>query len=507
MYVINTSNTDPVSELTSPEEQIASLRETVAELVGEVTVLRGQVDFLKRQLFAPKRERFEDPNQEHLPFDEDLVKKQQNDQKNEGKRTRIKEHDRRKPHPGRQPLPENLPVVEEHIHPEGDLSQMQEMRTETTDILEMQPESLYVRRLVRHVYADKANETVLTPALPERINPKGIAGTSIMARMLVEKFVDHLPVHRQLARFKRLGYSLHVNTAYGWMQDPMDYLDVLYQRMWAQMKSSGYLMVDETSIRSLESSVKGKSHLGRFWVMHDPLAGGTIFRYERTRSLAAAKTLLGDFRGYLQTDGYEVYTSIAKREEIIQLGCWAHVRRKFYDALSSDKVRAGQVLALIQQLYKVEAQAREESLSHEQRKRLRLDESLPVLTQLGQWLQNHASKVLPKSGLGKAIGYASQRWPILIEYLGDGALEIDNNWIENKIRPVALGRKNYLFAGSDESAQHAAIMYSLFATCKRHGVNEYDWLKFVLDNIVTWKMDKLDELLPQNFHSLHAPTV
>lgn len=497
----NTELTHQLEELT---HKLNSLDAHLQELSDKLADKQREVDQLKRMIFSQKRERFEDPNQVSLPFEQDPAQKAAQDQEQQVERQKIKGYVRRKPHPGRQPLPENLPVVEEHIYPEGDLSDMQELRTETTSILECEPEKLYVLTIIRHIYGGKNGEGVLTPQLPERINPKSIAGTSILARMLVDKFVDHLPIHRQLARFKRLGYDLHVNTAYSWMQDPMDYLDLLYQRMWAQMKSSGYLMVDETTMRSLESGVKGKSHRGQFWVMHDPLAGSTIFRYDRSRGLAAAKTLLGDFTGYLQTDGYSVYESFSKKEGITQLGCWAHARRKFYEALDSDKVRAGHVLTLIQKLYKVEETARSQGLSHAQRKQLRLDESLPVLTELGNWLEKEKFTILPKTGLGKAVAYLRERADMLSVYLSDGALEIDNNPIENKIRPVALGRKNYLFAGTDETAQHAAIMYSLFATCKRHQVNEYEWLKFVLDNILTWKTHHLNQLLPQNYAQLMA---
>jgi hypothetical protein len=181
------------------------------------------------------------------------------------------------------------------------------------------------------------------------------------------------------------------------------------------------------------------------------------------------------------------------------VGCGAHVRRKFFEAQSSDKARAGYVLGLIQNLYAVEAQAREEKLSPENRKQLRLEKARPVLNELGAWTRQEGPKVLPRSALGMAIQYTAQRRSILMNYLQDGCLEIDNNWIENKIRAVALGRKNYLFAGNDKTAQHAAMMYSFFATCKSHGVNEYEWLKFVLDNIVTIKTEELDKLLPQNF--------
>jgi len=494
------------SQLDQAHLQLDQTQAQLDKTQQDLAMKQRQYEWLKRQVFGQKRERFEPAGQIELPFVEDSAKKKEEAQALQEKRTQVKEHARRKPHPGREALPENLPVIEEHIHPEGDLSAMSEIRTETTDVLEIRPAQLFIRRYIRHIYADKATEKVLTPSLPDRINPKSIAGVSILATMLIEKFVDHLPVYRQIERLKRLGYSLHLNTAYDWMQSPMDFLQILYERHWKHVLSSGYVMMDETGIKSLESNTKGKAHLGRYWVLHDPLGGGTVFRYHRTRSLRAAKEVLMGFKGFLQSDGYEVYTSLGKQESITHLGCWAHVRRKFFEALSNDKARAEKALQLIGYLYEVEELARQKKLDHAARKNLRLDKALPVLNQFGEWLNAECGKTSPKSAIGLAMRYTLNRDATLMVYLQDGALEIDNNTLENKIRPVAIGRKNYLFAGNDKTAQHAAMMYSFFATCKRHEINEYDWLSFVLNNIPSWNMENLDLLLPQNFRRLNSHT-
>lgn len=213
---------------------------------------------------------------------------------------------------------------------------------------------------------------------------------------------------------------------------------------------------------------------------------------------------MADFKGYLQTDGYGAYDKIGKREGVTHLNCWAHARREFDKAKDNDKQRAEKALTFIQQLYAVEAQAREDKLDPDQRKELRLEKALPILNELGKWMfqqmRNH--QLLPKSPIGKAFRYTMDRWDQLNAYLYDGVLEIDNNLIENAIRPLALGRKNYLFAGSHSAAQRGAIMYSFFAICKKHEVNPYEWLKYTLENIMSINHKNIRNLYPQNYKTL-----
>ena len=208
--------------------------------------------------------------------------------------------------------------------------------------------------------------------------------------------------------------------------------------------------------------------------------------------------LLKNFTGYLQTDGYSVYEMFAKRPEITHVACMAHARRKFEQALDYDAQKAGWVMKKIQELYAIERQAREAGLLPAQRKELRLDKSLPVLNELGKQLAQMNKTAIPKSPMGIALSYTIGRWDNLMAYLYDGSLEIDNNGVENAIRPNALGRKNYLFAGSHEGARRAAMFYSFFGTCKKNNVNPYEWLKKVLEVIPTYPANKIGDLLPQN---------
>jgi len=315
---------------------------------------------------------------------------------------------------------------------------------------------------------------------------------------MIDKFVDHLPIYRQIERFKREGIKVPSSTINGWQEAVCNLLEPLYDTLKHRVLSQGYLQVDETPIQVLDKSKKGKTHRGYHWVYYSPLEKTVLFDYRDGRSREGPQKLLKDFSGYLQTDGYKVYDVFANKKSITHLSCMAHARRGFEKALDFDKPNAAYTMEMFQKLYAIERKAKEENMSPEQRHALRLDESLPVLNELGKWIAETYKTILPKSPLGKAMAYCIPRWDNLMNYLKDGSLEIDNNLAENAIRPIALGRKNYLFAGSSRGAERAAMFYSFFGTCKKNDVNPFDWLKKVLEVIPEYKMSKLDELLPQH---------
>jgi hypothetical protein len=209
--------------------------------------------------------------------------------------------------------------------------------------------------------------------------------------------------------------------------------------------------------------------------------------------------MLQDFKGYLQTDGYVVYDMFKKQEDITVLHCMAHARRMFFEAQDNDKATAQYALEQIGKLYAIERKAKEEELTADEILGVRQEESLPILTSLQQWMTEAYIKALPKSAIGKALGYSLQRWKELVTYTSDGNLNIDNNPVENSIRPVALGRKNYLFAGSHEAAKRSAMLYSLMGTCKMHGINPFIYLKDVLKRIGSHPINQIEMLLPQNW--------
>src|SRR5690606_1473559 len=458
--------------LTREREHLTTERE---HLIRERDYLKAQVEMLKRMQFGQKRERFEgDPSQMALPFEPTAQEKQQQEATLEEQITYTRK--KASAHKGRAALPDHLPVEEIEIYPEGDLSAMVCIGKDVTEELECEPARFYIKRYIRYKYAANSGEGILTGELPERVIDNGIPGSGLLSMILVDKYLDHLPLYRQKQRFAREGIRIPSSTIEGWTREALLKLHPLYEQLVFDMKSQGYLQMDETPIKVLESNKKGACHQGWYWVYHAPLEEVTLFDYQPTRGRAGVHQMLKNFQGYLQTDGYGVYEQYARKKAITHLACWAHARREFERALENDKSRASHALVLIQKLYAIERQAKEAELEAPAIKELRLNESLPVINELGKWIFREIKNTLPKSQIGKAMSYAYARWDALCAYLHDGSLKIDNNPVENSIRPVALGRKNYLFAGSHESAQRAAMIYSFFAICKKHEINPYRWL-------------------------------
>lgn len=475
-----------------------------SHLENELSHLQFQYEQLKRLMYGSKRERFisnkEDENQLTLPLD---IEQEKEPEKEQEVVVYVHKKNKRKNHPGRLELPKHLPVEEITLEPKEDTTGLKCIGKEITDQLEMVPAKLYIKRYIRLRYIKAVDEGklqhqgVIAP-LPVFPIEKGIAGPGLLAQIIVDKFVDHLPIYRQLERFKREDIKIASSTINGWQESIANLLEPLYDCLKQRVIKQGYIQADETPIQVLDKAKKGKTHRGYFWEYRSPLNNTIFFDYRRGRGREGPAELLRDFRGYLQTDGYVVYDKIGKKKDITLLNCMAHARRYFEKALDSDNTRAKYAMEMFQKLYAIERIARESGLTAEQRKELRLDESLPIINELGKWMANSLKEVLPKSPIGVAIQYCIPRWENLQAYLFDGNLEIDNNLAENAIRPITLGRKNYLFAGSDRGAERAAMFYSFFGTCKANNVNPYLWLKHVLEIIPEHKVNRLHELLPQN---------
>ena len=312
----------------------------------------------------------------------------------------------------------------------------------------------------------------------------------------MSKFVNYLPFYRQRQIFKRQNLPIAESTLNGWFTASSRLLLLLYQALQKTLLQTDYLMADETTIKVLTKDKPGASHKGYHWVYYDPVRKLVLFDYRKGRSKEGLNEVLQDFTGYLQTDGYAVYTYSLTKGKITLLACMTHARRKFENAQENDKARSHQMLKMIQKLYAIKRQAKEEEMDFEQIKALRQEKAVPILDEMEAWMQKEIYKVAPKSAIGKAIRYTMNLWPRLRRYVEDGRFSIDNNLIENSIRLVALGRKNYLFAGSHEAAQRAAMFYSFFATCKINQVDPFQWLKETLEVINDYPANKLYELLP-----------
>jgi transposase len=408
-------------------------------------------------------------------------------------------------HKGRESFPEKLRREVITITPEGiDAQKAKVIGEDVTELLAYAPSELYVKQIRRPRYSQPVTGGVVQAPAPVRIMEKCSADSSLLAQIAVEKYIDHLPLYRQAKRYERLGVNISDSTIGDWVRQTAHALTGLYELHKAIVLQSGYLHADETTIKVMTDEKKNATHQGYYWVYqshHDKLV---LFDYQPGRGREGPQTILKDFKGYLQTDGYAAYDIFKEYPDITVFHCMAHARRKFHEALSNDKDRATYALEQIQQLYAIEKNARNEGITANALTQYRKGHATPILNSLGKWMKEQYMQVLPQSTIGKALEYSIKRWDELCLYATNGMLNIDNNPVENSIRPVAIGRKNYLFAGSHDAAQRAAIFYSLFATCKNHVVNPYNWLKDVLDKLAYWKTNALEELLPQNWNGKHA---
>ena len=458
--------------------------------------LEHENKLLRAALYGKKTERFvADAGADNQPalFEQEAAEDQTTQ---DAPTEKISYERKKKKHNGRNTIPENLPTREVIIEPDEDTTGMVKIGEEVSITLEYTPASLVKVITRRPKYALPQEKGVLIALLPERPINKGIAEASLLAHIMVCKFVDHLPFYRQIQRFKR-DYDWHLpsSTINDWFVACCTLLEPLYRLMQQQLLQSDYLQADESPIKVQDADKVGSTHQGYQWVYRDPLSGIVIFQYRKGRGMQGPKEMLADYQGYLQTDGYKVYDKIGKKPGIHLVGCWAHARRKFYEAKDNNKSLAQQALNFFQAIYLEDRKAKEVE-NEDQRKDYRQQHILPLMLDLKKWAEETNNKTLPKSPIGKAINYLLLQWPKLIAVLDDGRLEIDNNLIENKIRPLALGRKNYLFAGSHAGAGRIAMMYSFFATCKANQVNPYQWLTSTLEKIPTTKMTELHQLVP-----------
>lgn len=404
-------------------------------------------------------------------------------------------------HNGRNKLPEHLPVKEIIIEPKEDTEGLVKIGEEITETLEYTPASLVKRRTIRPKYAKAEGNGVIIGELPSRPINKSIAEASLLAYILVSKFVDHLPLYRLIQKFSReYQWKPAQSTLCGWVDGCCRLLHPLYNRLKQKLLNSDYIQADESPIKVLDSDKVRSSHQGYQWVYHSPIDNLVLFDYRKGRGQHGPKEILEDYRGYLQCDGYRVYDKIGQQQGITLVGCLAHARRKFYDAQDNDAARAKHVLTLMAKIYKMDKDIRLKFADDLQEiHKQRVAQIKPLLQQIKTWIEKQSLKVLPKSSIGKAMTYFITQYPKLEATLEDPRIQLDNNLIENKIRPLALGRKNYLFAGSHHAAQNTAMLYSFFASCKANDINPYLWLKDVLEQLPDYNIQNLDELLPDNW--------
>lgn len=409
----------------------------------------------------------------------------------------------------RQPLPAHLEterVVLEPAEVQQQPAGWRKLGEEVTEELDWKPAKFIKRLYIRPKYAN--DERIVIAPLPARLIEKGLPGASLLTQVMISKYEDHLPLYRQEKIYdQRHGVKLSRQTMGGWVEVAADWLSPIYREMKAGLLAGSYLQADETPIRYLDPDVKGKSQQGWLWLYSHP-QGDVVFEWNVSRSREGPREFLTGFKGQLQTDGYGVYESLARERggELILIGCWAHARRGFHEALGEGRAVAW-IMGQIGQLYAVEKALREHRAGPDLRAAVRAWQSRPVLRRLRRALEIIRRRVLPKSLLGQAIDYTLSRWEALTRYVDDGRLEIDNNLCENAIRPTAIGKKNFLFIGHPEAGQRSAVIYSVLGSCRRLGINPAEYLQDLFERLPKAKTSEIKSLTPAAWlKAKHAAT-
>jgi transposase len=496
----------------SSKEQLPNdtdmLKEMVLTLLGQIDDLQGQLYYLKRQLFGKKSEKL-DPNQRLLfeqLYEQTKAKiEQQNPPTSETAAKKKKKKNEN--HKGRNPLPAHLERETIHVEPSQeerfcDLhhKEKRHIGTETTEKLQYRPACFYVEEIIRHKYAcDECEGNISIGPLPPMAIDKGIAGEGLLAHIITSKYCDHLPLNRLEGIFKRSDVDINISTMCDWVGKCADLLEPLVKRMQALIRLSPIINTDDTKIPIKSKKRKGSTYNGYLWVYLDK-KGNVVFDFTPTRSREGPMDFIGkDYKGKVQADAYSGYDELFRVSDATEVGCNAHARRKFEYALDSDPVRAARMMVLWGQLYAIEKRAKKENYSSAQLLDARQAEAVPIFDDIWIALNEYKDQVLPSSPMGKAITYAFNQWDALLEYTKDPMLNIDNNVSEQMLRMVVIGRKNYLFAGSEAGAERAAIIYSLVASCKSNGHDPFAYFNDVLRRVSTHPADKIDELLPCNW--------
>ena len=405
---------------------------------------------------------------------------------------------------GRKELSPTLPREYVEILPENYHDGMVRIDCQVTQELDYRPGSFFVRVISRPRFSDPKTKGVVIAPMPQRPVHKGIAGAGLLAYILVSRFCDHLPYDRQVKMLNRHGEDIvNTSTVNHWVKESINLLSIIYSRIKQKVLESDYVQGDETTIKVLDRDKKSGKHQGYLWGYHAPKEKLVLMEYAEGRAAEYPDVFLGDFQGVFQTDAYTGYDKLLRSKTgIIHISCWAHARRNFTKALESDQGRASAALDMIRELYDVEAYCRKNNLGPHEILHLRRERSLPLLEKLKLWAQQQEMALNPKSLIAVACRYMLKRWEKLCYYTSDGKILIDNNLLENRFRPVALGRKNWLFAGNHQSAERSGIIYSILQSCALHKIEPHSYISDVLTRLPSLLYapdDKIDELLPGNW--------
>lgn len=495
------------------DEERQKLLDENASLRAEVAQLKQTIDALVRRIFGSKSEAL-DPAQLELLLGTDLAKKAPAAAPADpGPAAEIPTHQRTAKKPRAPRIPEHLPVTEERILEPAEVlaepSAWRRIGQETREQLHYQRGRFSRIRTVRPKYVrigDPLTKPVIAP-LPPSLQDRCIATPALIAEVLDNRFTCHLPYYRQAEIFARLGVNLHRKTLCDWALLASDWLSAIYREIQYEHWRARYRQLDETPISYLEPG-HGKAKTGYLWVSNIP-GGSVLYHWRKGRDQCGITELhgnvghsTGDAVRVIQCDGFSAYPSWAKgKAHITLMGCHAHVRRKFFEAKDQSPRLVGWILRQLAHLYQIESRLRETQASPALREAMRAAQSRPIHQRLKELFDRLALRrtILPKSNLGKAITYALNQWPNLQTYLTDGRVEIDNNLVENAIRPTKLGARNWLFIGAEHAGEKSAIIYTLVENCRRLDINPRDYLEDVLTRLPAMKASEAASLTPANW--------
>lgn len=488
--------------------QLDQCQQELAAARRENELLRQKIDLLVRRVFGPSSEQV-DRGQLELLLQLPEASPQEPAPPAE-KQLRLPFP--RRPRTAR--LPENLPVVEEVIDPEPVKAQPEAWRCigqEVSEQLDYEPGRFLRRRTIRRKYVHRTRREAapVIADLPERLLDRSLPAPGLLAQILVGKYCDHLPLYRQEQIFlRRHQVALPRQTLARWVGLAAEWLRPVYEQIRTGVLAGGYVQVDETPIKYLEPGY-GRARQGYLWTGSRP-GGDVFYHWDPRRSAACLQQIIPPgFAGTIQCDGYSAYPAFASQRPSIRLaGCWAHVRRKFYEALEFCPRPTSWILRQIQNLYRIEAHLREQRAGPGLRQAVRASQSRPIVRRLrGALVALRASqRHLPQSALGQAIDYALGQWNTLQVFLEEGRLEIDNNLVENAIRPTALGKKNWLFIGEADVGQRGAILYTVIESCRRRGLDPYIYLRQVLTRLPSMTNRQIPQVTPEAW-SKKSPVV
>jgi transposase len=472
-------------------DQLTKLRARVIEVEQKNVELEKQVAHLTKMLFGKKSERIANEKHPKLPLLWEEPTLPPPPHVDEAADEEYEEVTFKRKKRGATRMSKDLPREVRTIElPEADRrcsccnEVMCKIGEEVSERLDYTPAVLKVIETRRDKYACKKHEEagVLTPAAPVHPIEKGMATAGLMAHVLVAKYKDHLPLYRQSCIFARHGAELAESTLCDWVKSGAEMLVPVVAAMKQSVLESHVVQSDDTSITVLDPSHANGSRRGFLWAYVGD-RDEVVFEFTSGRGREGPRSFLGDYCGTLQVDAYAGYDAIFHAGRVSQAGCWAHARRRFFDALVGEKEHAGNAIAVLRRLYEIEREAKDQGLGSDARRELRQQKSKPLLDAMHPWLAGLKSAVLPKSPLGDAVGYTLRQWGPLTLFLDDGRISIDNNRVERQMRTVAVGRKNWMFAGSADGAQRAATIYSIICTCGLLGVEPWSYLKDVLQRI------------------------